>query len=230
MRILIAIFLALTPATLIAQDQDVLDKLKAYDFETAFLSTTLKDADAEHAFSLQTTIMSLDDTTLEQIEFDPRRPIGERWKLLTVNGEEPTEDDLHEFDHTHNTKDKEVNAEVDDSSLRIESEDQNYLVVGFRYKKESLPRKVKFLHQCEGLAYIKKDTKKLERAEFINQEQLRVRTMRVNILDMKVKFDFLPEEDIYHISRETLWMGTYYHGMIYDINIENIYSDFQKVK
>lgn len=229
-KIIIGLLLSFIPVTLVAQDADVLEKLKAYDFETAFLTTTLKDADAEHAFNMRSKISSLKDTTIEEIEFDPRRPVGDRWKLISVNGSVPSEDDLREFDHSHNTKGVMVNAEVDETSLKINEENEEYLVVSFKYKKESLPVKFQFLHACNGLAYVNKKSKKLEKAYFSNTEQIRVRGMRVNILKMDVVYEFYPSENLYHISDEKLKMGTYYHGMLYDVTVENHYSEIKKIK
>lgn len=224
------IVLALISLQVYAQDQTLLEKLKQYDFETAFLTTTLKDADAEHSFNLTTTITSSKDTTVEEIQFDPTREIGKRWQLISVNNSAPSEDDFDEFDFTHNTKGKKVNATVDEKTLKLHEESEDYLVVSFRYAKNSLPQKVKFLKDCTGYAYINKKSKKLEMAKFQNTEQLRVRTLRINRLKMTVNYEFLDEDGVYHIADEVLEMGTYYHGSIIDLKVENLYTDYKKIK
>ena len=224
------IVLALISLQVYAQDPALLTKLEEYDFETAFLTTTLKDADAEHRFNLTTTIKSSHDTMVEKIEFDPTREIGTRWQLITINGVPPTEDDLHEFDYTHNTKGKKVNARVDETTLKLHEENEDYLIVEFRYEKNSLPQKVKFLKDCTGYAYVNKKSKQLEKAKFKNTEQLRIRTMRINLFKMTVNYEFLEQDGVYHISNEVLEMGSYYHGMILDLMVENQYSGYKKIK
>ena len=223
------LFVCLFQSGLVAQETNLEKKLAEYDFEHAFLTTTLKDADAQHFFNLRTTIMSLKDTTIEEIEFDPRRSIGSKWKLISVNGAEPTDDDLYHFDHSHNTKGKEVNATVDHTTLKVHAEDEDYLVVEFYYNKESLPVRVRFFKDCVGYAHINKFTKKLEKAEYHNLSQLRMRDLRVNDLKMDVNYEYQRGEGIYHIKNENLEMLTYYHGVIMDITTLNEYSNFKKV-
>ena len=224
------IVLALISLQVYAQEPGLHAKLKQYDFETAFLTTSLKDADAEHQFNLTTTIMSTKDTTVEKIKFDPAREIGTRWELLFVNNSKPTEDELDEFDYTHNTKAKKVNATVDETTLKVHAEDEYYLVVEFSFDKKTLPQKAKYLKDCVGYAHINKKTKKLEKAEFKNTEQLRVRTIKVNQLKMTVNYSFLRQEGVYQISDEIMEMSTFYHGRFIDVTIENQYSDYKRIR
>jgi len=81
-----------------AQKEEVMKKLQEYNFSNDFLTSSLKDADAEHFFNVKTTTINSSETKVEEGKFDPSKEIGERWILLSVDGGTPSKKDLKNYD------------------------------------------------------------------------------------------------------------------------------------
>jgi hypothetical protein len=73
--------------------------------------------------------------------FDPRKPSRERWRLLTVDAREPTEDEIEKYqrdkahDHSDNG-DKRVNAMVEPDSIRLIEETDEFWLFGFNPEED----------------------------------------------------------------------------------------------
>ena len=213
-----------------AQNDQVLEKLAAYNIESEFLTMNLRDADAEHFFKLKSTTINGDEKKVLVATFDPSKNIGERWMLDSIDFDEPAHEDLMEFDKVHNTKKQDVNGMIDNKSWHIEKEDDVYMVLGFKYDKRSLPKKFSFLGDCKGLAHYNKKTERLEKAEYVNEKPLIVKVFDVTRLDMVVHYDYFEEEDIYLIRKEQLDMDVKFFGQLIPINETNEYSRYRRIE
>lgn len=225
--LLIVITASLTSCT---QKEDVKKKFNEYQLSAKFLTTNLKDADAEHYFDLKTTIVNGAETKIVESTFDPLKNIGERWNLVSVDGNSPTDKDHREFDKHHNTTQEGVNGQIDASSWNIEKDDDAYLVLSFRHDKKSLPRKFSFLGDCKGLAYYNKKTERLEKTEFVNEKPLKIKVFNVISLDMVVHYEFNHEEAVYLIHTEELDMEVKLLGQMVPIKEINEYGNYNKVE
>lgn len=211
-----------------AQKSKVMDKLKEYHFKDDFLTKNLKDADAEYYFDVKITTINSSETKIEEAKFDPSKNIGERWILLSVDGDSPSRKDLKNFDKAHNTKIDDINGEIDDNSWGIEKDDSDYLVINFKYDKASLPKKYDYLGDCKGLAFFNKKTKRLEKAEFVNEQPLKVKMFKVTKLDMVVTYTYNSEEQIYLIQKESLTMEVKLLGQLILLEEINEFSNYKK--
>lgn len=211
-----------------SQTEEVMKKLKEYNISSEVLSSNLKDADAEHFFDLKITTITDSDTKIEKGKFDPTKNIGERWMLLSVDGETPSKKDLKNFDKAHNTKLDDVNGKVDENSWVIETDDDEYFVISFKYDKTSLPKKYTFLGDCKGLAYFNKKTARLEKAEFINEQPLKIKIFNVTKLDMVIYYFLNEEEHIYLVQKEDLEMQVKLLGQLVTIKEINEFSNYKK--
>ena len=116
-----------------AQNNNIKEVLKEHDFEIQFLTTSLKDGNAEYHFDVQISTTTGNKLTVEKAKFDPSKPVGERWVLLTVNNDTPSKDDLNKFDKAHNTQKSGVNGKIDKSSWAIVTDDSDYLVLSYKF-------------------------------------------------------------------------------------------------
>jgi len=71
-----------------------------------------------------------------------------------------------------------VNGEIDENAWGIEKDDNEFLVIKFKYDKTTLPKKYAFLGDCKGLAYFNKKTLRLEKAEFVNEQPLKIKIFK----------------------------------------------------
>jgi len=229
MRFKILAILIFGHINLFAQMEIVEKRLSDLGIAEDFLTQNLKDSDAAHSFNLETTNISSTETKVEHAKFDPTKPIGERWILVDVNGQAPTKKELKQFDKAHNTKQEDINGEVDDSSWKIVQDDEDYLAISYHLDPNTLPTKYKFLASCVGTAYINKKSKKLERAEYINNAPLKIKIFNVTKLDMKVYFHYNADEEVYFILKEEIDMEVKLLGQEVEILEKNEFSDYKKI-
>ncbi len=229
MRFIILAILIFGHMNLYAQLETVEKRLLELGIEEDFLTQNLKDSDAEHSFNLKTINISSTEKKVERARFDPTKPIGEKWILVDVNGQAPTKKELKQFDKAHNTKKEDINGEVDDSSWKIVQDDDNYLAISYHLDPKTLPTKYRFLASCVGTAYINKKSKKLERAEYINNAPLKIKIFNVTKLDMKVYFQYNVDEETYFITTEEIDMVVKMLGQEVEILEKNEFSDYKKI-
>lgn len=212
-----------------AQKDEVMSKLEAYNFSGELLTENLKDADADHFFNLKITTITDTDSKVEEAKFDPAKPIGDRWNLELVNGSVPSKKDQKSFDKAHNTKQDDINGEVDNDAWGIYEDNDTYLVINFKYDKATLPKKYDFLGDCKGLAYFNKQTLRLEKAAFINEAPLKIKIFNVSRLDMEVDYQFNEEEQTYFIQKEIIEMDIHLLGQLVKIKEINEFSNYKKM-
>lgn len=122
--LLIFILLSATSAALAADDYNAIfgAAVNAVDFEFdrrwAYTETQVT---SEHVWAGR---------------FDPRKPLRERWVLLTVDGRAPTDEEIEEYqkdkEHDHSDNgDKRVNALVEPDSIRLIDETDEFWLFGF---------------------------------------------------------------------------------------------------
>lgn len=233
MKTIAMLFSLLLGSALYAQE-DVVKRMEAAGVTIEQIENSLKDGDSKHYFKSTSTSTSHaegreDYTSVQISEFDPRREIGERWKLLSMNGEEPTEEAKKSFNKTANST-KEVNGKIDLSTLRIVSENDQELVVTFRYNKKTLPKKYKFLKDCEATYTISKSEGRLKHAVIENLKPTKLGIIKVTRLKLNMEFIFLDEVDGYHISSEEMEMQAKFLGIGVTGSDSIQYTDFKLVK
>ena len=215
-----------------SQKEDIQAKLKDLGISEDFLAHNLKDEGAKFSFSLTTTTnteTSTQTTTeVEECHFDPTQPVGSKWTLDKHDSRKPQKSELKNFDKAHNTKEKEINGKVEDTSWKIKEDNDQYLVINFKYEKESLPKKYDYLGDCVGTAYINKSTKALEKVEFINEGPIKIKFFHVTDLKMVTTFlslngQFLMKKSIMDITAVVLGQTA---------KVEDVleYSNYKKVK
>ncbi|BDD00453.1 hypothetical protein [Persicobacter psychrovividus] len=181
-------FLLLLSTTVFAQNADIKAKLEQYHFNSESLTENLKDADAKHSFELKNINTAGDKKTVTISSFDHTKPVGSKWQLMSIDGREPTKKEIKKFNKEHNTKQAEINGKVDDDSYKILEDNEDFLVLGFRYDRSSLPKKYAFLGDCQGKAYLSKASKQLEKATFNNLKDLKISIIKVKKLLMIVDY------------------------------------------
>ncbi|MDG1902526.1 MAG: hypothetical protein P8I80_09860 [Bacteroidales bacterium] len=211
-----------------AQNNNIKEVLKEHDFEIQFLTTSLKDGNAEYHFDVQISTTTGNKLKVEKAKFDPSKPVGERWVLLTVNNDTPSKDDLNKFDKAHNTQKSGVNGKIDKSSWAIVTDDSDYLVLSYKFDKSTLPKKYVFLGDCKGLAYFNKKTRRLEKSEFLNEKPLKVKIFKVTKLNMVITYEYLSKDNTYLIKKEVIDMDGKFLGSKVIVKEVDEFSNYRK--
>ncbi len=211
-----------------SQKAEVMEKLKEYNFSEDLLTENVKDADALYSFTQKMTTINSNGATEEISNFDPNKKVGDKWELVSVNGNSPTKKEKKTFNKNHNST-KEVNGELDEHSWKIVSDGDDYLVISFRYDKKTLPKKYAFLGDCIGYAFFNKATKELEKSEFKNEGPIKIKVLNVQHLDMVIHY--LKDEDgTYLMKTMNMDLEVYFLGQVVDVKEISEYSDYKKVK
>lgn len=225
------LFLAFLPSPdAFSQKAEVEKVLKEYNIPEDFFIDNLSEEDATHSFKLQTTTVTGETTSISESFFDPARPDGDRWSLLMIDGREPTEKEKKQFHKTHNKDEESDYGEPADEDWTILEDNDSELVVGFSYRAENLPRKYKFLAQCQGKILLNKGSRQLEKVEFYSVDQIKVKIFKVDKLDMVQFYQLDSETGNYLITREELLMDVRLFGQQVEVTETNEFMDYVKVK
>jgi len=161
--------------------------------------------------------------------FDPTKSKGERWTLVSVDGNDPSKLDRKTFNKTHKTPKKSVTGRIDDSSLKIEKDTDQELVVSFNYAEDAMPKKYSYLRECKGVIYIDKESERLKKVEYTNDTPVKVKILKVNHLDMEVDYTWRPEDETYVVIKEVLQMDASILGQEVSATEINVFSDYEKI-
>jgi len=101
----------------------------------------LQSVDFEFARNWAYTETSVDDEHVWVGRFDPRRPAGERWELISVDKRAPTNDEIEEYhddrdDDIPDDDDNEVVEMVEPDSVKLIEETDQYWLLGFNLDEE----------------------------------------------------------------------------------------------
>lgn len=80
-----------------AQKDEISEKLSALGIDENLFKNSLNEESAKYLFKTKTTATTSSETNVEVAEFDPRRTDGEKWKLISVNGNEPSKKHIKQF-------------------------------------------------------------------------------------------------------------------------------------
>jgi hypothetical protein len=209
------------------QEQQVVDKLKSLGISINFMDES--DDRVNYTFACNQTNETTSpgaapEITKRTYSYDPAG--GEtKYKLNTINGNIPSEKENLDFDKELNSEDAGNVGKPDIKSLTLVSENENQLVVGFRYRAKSLPKNYKFLKDCKGEVYIDKKSSHIEKIKFFNEGNLKYKIFKITKLDMLQILKFMPATSTYVIEKEMLEMDIKYFGMIAKAIETNEYSN-----
>ena len=150
--------------------------------------------------------------------------------MLTINGAAPDKGDIKQFNKLHNPKDKHISGKIDPTSYEIERDDKKFLVVKFRYIKETLPSKYRFLGDCDARVYCKKDVMEVSYAEFTNFQPTKVKMFNVKDLIVEMYYLYDEESKTYVHEEARMDMTALIFGQEQEVEIINYYSDYKVVK
>lgn len=213
-----------------AQKAKVDQKLKEYDIPDDFFMDNLSDENANHSVKLKTTTITSDETKVEEGYFDPTLNDGERWQLISVNGKTPTSKEIKQYHKAHNTSEDSDFGAPEDEDWKIIEDNNSELIIEFRYRKENLPHKYKFLAQCIGKVSISKIERRLEKVEFYNTEPVKIKIFNVDKLDMIVFYTLDKETKTYLIEKEDVQMDARILGQTVQIKEINEFYEYKKVR
>ncbi len=236
MKIIISIIiLSLVSIVELYGQRELIDKkLQEYGIPGDYIVNALREGGAEYYFRFKSVTWLPTGLGMEEIveegEFNPELPMGEKWKLLKLNGTVPDAKTIKKFNKLQNTIKNNVNAEIDDDSYSIVEDNDNELIISLKFKKKTLPERYKFLGKCTGLAHIDKNLKRLVKIEYKNDYPVKVWNYKATGLALVQQYIHDEEENKYFIAHEEMDITSNYMGKGITILFDIDYSDYKKVK
>ncbi len=228
--VLAIVFGLFTYSTTFGQKAEVEKKLKEYDIPHGFFEDNLKDENANHSFKIKTTTITSEETKVEEGTYDPTLADGERWKLISVNGNEPSNKENKQFHKAHNTSENSGAGEPADDDWKIIEDNDSELIIGFKYREENLAHKYKFLAKCDGKVFIDKKNKRLDKVEFVNNGPLKIKIFNVDKLEMTVTYKMEEGTQTYLIEKEDILMDARILGQTVEVKEISEFSEYKKVR
>lgn len=209
--------LSLSSTHVFGQKQSVADKLKALGLPSDFFEQT--DDKVNYSFiGITTTEGSSANTTptSKKVTFSYKPNQAEqKYTLISINDTTPTEKEISDFDKNHNNKnDNGKMGKPDPESFTILKEDENEMIIGFKYLPKSLPHKYKFLADCTGQFFINKSDKHVTKIKFFSDKEIKYKIFKIEKLDMTQNLKYMPETQSYIISNETVYLEIKLFGQI----------------
>src|SRR6202012_5558871 len=178
---LMTTFALLLSCCIFAQVDSVTQRLKALGIDSNIIERSFHTDDGIHYFKVTVNAVSPPANNFTTIEYDPQRDEKERWKMLTFNNDSVSESWAHDYAKEVNKK---RGATIGINSTSVKSEDNGMIVIAFRCDKNNLPDRYKDLSRCQGLAYINKKTKQVDRENFTDSSGFRLENMDVGTYTM----------------------------------------------
>lgn len=199
------------------------------DYDTIF-ETAVDAVDFEFDRSWAYTETQVTDEHIWVGRYDPRRSPGERWQLMTVDGRQPTGEELEEYGqdkaHDHSRDgDERVNAMVEPDTVSFIEETDEYWLFGFTPDKEEI------MNSVDATIRINKGNGHLEYIDIRNHETIRP-TFGVKISKLITRLTFgRASEDgpVVPISTQVEVKGRAYLVVAFDEQEVRRNSDFEYV-
>jgi hypothetical protein len=225
---LMASFALLLSCSAFAQVDSVTLKLQSLGIDPHVIEYSFHTDDGVHYFKMTMHAVSAARKDLTTIEYDPMREDGQQWQMLTFNSDTVSEKWAHDYAKEVNKK---VGRKVDISSMKIKSEDSATIVVSFNCNnRESLPDRYENLSRCNGVAYINKTTKQIDKEEFTDSSSFQLEFMTVMTYTMDRNFSYNTDEQYNQLISDDLYMDVYIKDKKSKATITYIYSDYKKVR
>ncbi|HMG82186.1 MAG TPA: hypothetical protein VK559_04055 [Ferruginibacter sp.] len=210
-----------------AQVDSVTQRLKALGIDSNIIEHSFHTDDTAHYFKMTMHAVSTERKDLETIDYDPQRDEKERWQLLTLNGDSVSDKWAHDYSKAVN---KNIGKTVGIYATRIKFEDSSSIVISFKCNKDNLPDRYSNLYRCNGLAYINKATKQIDKEEFTDSSSFQIEFMSVVTYSMYRNFSYNADEQFNQLISDDLYMDVFIKDKKSKASVTYIYSDYKKVK
>ena len=171
--------------------------------------------------------------------YDPRRDDGERWSLVSIDGREPSSEEIDEFLEKRRERRGFIMGDDDDGpasivgeeSLELIEESDAYWLLGFVPTGDD-DKEDRFLRKLRGTLRIAKDGGYLEYLDITATKPVSP-AMGVKIRDFNTRFEFAPvagDGPVLPVAFRTRVKGRAFLAMSFDETETVEFSDFEDVR
>ncbi len=211
--------------------------LREYKVPQKFLNDLFEERYLEK-FAYKIKIIDTDKENKKRekiLSYDPQRPSGSKWKLLSVNGAKPTQEELKE-EVQMNAQEGRARTQkgdlVDEQKIKIVSQNETQIVLSFNFNEKALPESFSFLaDNIPGYIYLNKADKTLSRIVIKSAEPFRVKLVaKIEQFSLDIRYLLQPDKKIYVPQTENLTLKISAMGMNIAQNNMQEYYDYKEAK
>lgn len=176
---------------------------------------------------------SFGDKTIREMAFDPRKPVGNQWTLISVDGKAPTQEQLDAFNKEKNDEDNHIEKQDDDlvqeKDVWIEENTTDKLVLGFTFNKKKLHHSQKILKHFKARLTINKKNKSIEDVELYSFESFTMLlVMKIEEMKINLKFKAFENGDEL-LEKSVAEMTLKMMGQEGNATVDQTYYDYEQV-
>lgn len=209
-----------------AQKQAVMSALAKYKLDESILNPNVKAAMENYYFDSRRLSITRDDQKTEVARHDPSKPAGQRWILVSVNGQSPSRKEQAAFDKEHNQVPPKM--KIDEGTMKLESDGQDRLVISYKYDPSSVPEESSFIKDCRAYQHINTKTGLLEKSATKNEKPLKIKVVNVPALNSEVNYTYDTDAKSYFIQNEKIAMTIKLLGIPVNSLITTEYTNYKK--
>jgi hypothetical protein len=232
-NILITIVLLISTFSMVAQKKSANDLLNEFGFTTDNVLSCIDLSSAAYSFkatSVTTTKQEANHSTSKNDKvyaYDATKKLGERFTLISVNGDTPRKKDFKHFDKEKNSVDEKQMQKLKEEDFFVKSDDETTAIIGFNIPTEQLNSKTAFMAHCTGYIFIDKQSGHITKIQIKSNEAFNLKIFHVTTMTIDIDLKYNDEHKQYYVSSENTMMKVLILGSITDFNIEENYSDFK---
>ena len=232
-KILLLAFIIASIGNMVAQKSSASDVLKEFGFTTDNVLSCIDLSNATYNFKATSetkTEQEANHTTSKSNKvytYDATKKQGEKFTLVSINGDTPRKKDFKHFDKEKNSVTDTETQKFKEEDFFIKSNDENTAIIGFNIPKEQLNSKTAFMAHCTGYIYIDKKSGHITKIQISSNEAFNLKVFHVTQMNIDINLSYNEEHKQYYVSSEKTMMKVLILGSITDFNIEENYSDFK---
>jgi hypothetical protein len=229
---LIMAILLLSAFSLSAQKQSANDLLKEVGFSAENVLSCIDMSEASYSFTANSSTVtnqaSNNSTTQTKkvYSFDSNKKLGERFTLISVDGDEPRKKDFKHFNKEKNSTEPNEAIKLKEEDFSIKSNDEEKAIIVFNIPAEQLNRQTAFMAHCTGYIYIDKKQGRITKIQIKSNEAFNLKIFHVTEMTININIAYNDEHKTYYVSNEQSNMKVLLLGSIVAFTIKEEYSDF----
>ncbi len=206
--------------------------LKQYGFRTDNILSLLDASTANFSFTVEGTTRTFseanhtDQTSKRVYSYDSKRAEGAKFKLLSINGKEPTRHDIKKFNKEKNTSSGDNKIQLKESDFFIEKNNEKMAVIGFNMPADEMPSKLAFMSHCTGYIYIDKVSGRVTKMEIKSKEAFSLKVFHITEMLIQLNLQYNEEQKFYYLTSEFTRTKALILGSITTIEVDEQYKDF----
>lgn len=188
-----------------AQKDSIMHLLKTYHLDEYKIAHIINNRDSKYAFLVETNTKSTvenvnDEKTISK--HDPKLNTKNHWTLISINGNKPSSKEIKKFERQKTSFKESKLLEIENSSWRIEKENDSLIIIEFKFSKKHLPRDIKLLAKCKTHLYLSKQTKKVSYIKTVNEKSFRFKVYKIKNIEIKEQLMFDEKTKLYVTTDE----------------------------